>query len=1247
MKRTERYEKRDKLGEGGMGVVYRAFDNSVGREVTLKYILNPQDRYHLDLFKRECDALARLAHPNIVEIYDVGETEEDGVSRPFLVMPLLRGETLESLIKSSSVRLTTERCIQIVCQVCRGLQAAHDQKLVHRDLKPSNIFLLEDDSVKIIDFGLAHLIDQNTATGFKGSVLYMAPEQIAMKQPTPLSDQFSVGVVCFEMLARQHPFKVPGYKDVPDAICRHSPAPISELNPAVSSAISQVVHKSLAKQSFHRFSDVREFSECLQKAQLNQFIPIFDPAKIEPRLERVRKAMADGDFDFADEVIRELQSESYLNSEIDQLRRQIEQIRLDKTIEQLLITANKRMEEQEYLPALQKVQEVLEIDPTNTQAFTLKAAIETKKSAVHGEGALRLAQQHLENRSYDLARQAAEKAIKLRPQDARAQNLLAEINRRESEDGRIRQEKDRVYQAAIQSFTQGDVSAALSKLERLLDLDRRSPESTKPEQSASYQALYEEVRAKRELLDKKYDESKRHVAEGDLTSAMAICEEVLKEYPKNVVFQALMFDIEEARREQISAYIAKVEKQVAAEPDFGRKVSVLEEATQRYPSEDRFRQSLDRFRARRDLVQSIVAKAAAFEDLGQFAEALGQWEIMRSTNPQYPGLDIEIERLKRRREQQRRAESKAQWVQQIDQTLGVNDFERAGTLARDALAEFENDPELLALEKSARLGVERGEEAQRTLAAGRDLLARGETEKGFAALRDTLRLDTSSQPARSALVEALLVRARGLLDTDWQGAEPLVDEALQLDPGNALGKSLRTLIRDNRESEDTTLALSKARDLQSNGDIHEAIDAVDAALVQYPGRDRLLQLRSVLIRSLPESERQHIRSKDLDALKSLAELSQKVEDPKQLDSILAQTRVYSAEYLEDNEFSQPLASIQEEVEKQGGNLHPGRATTALPRPVNGKTERNQTKWSSGASAALAGTADALRRSWNQRRGVFHSRWAMVIFFCPLLLGAVVFYLFRPKNFPIEPPASVAVVQATQTDLLEKPGGNGKHIMPLSRGTRLNVLRPVALDQPFTRVQFVSPAKNSPPGYVRRDDLGEWSDPQIAWELLEPLRPAAGAGESQRRRFAQQLHEFIIRYGGSDQGDKARLELAGIYTSLAEASKEAGKPKEVWIDDLNKAKEAFSGLRQPLSDDAARLQQRLAELETKELLPPPEIEAPSPAAKLVSKAIVLYDHDDQEGALRVADELERIGEKRKADAVREMVRKGNEGLQPAK
>src|ERR1700728_540617 len=128
-----RYEVRQILGQGGMGLVYRAYDTVVRREVAVKTILDIPDPASLQLFYKECDILASMSNPNIVEIFDIGEYEEDGKKKPYFVMPLLPGTTVESFIRKSSHRLTVERTIDIISQASRGRTAAHEPNLSHRD----------------------------------------------------------------------------------------------------------------------------------------------------------------------------------------------------------------------------------------------------------------------------------------------------------------------------------------------------------------------------------------------------------------------------------------------------------------------------------------------------------------------------------------------------------------------------------------------------------------------------------------------------------------------------------------------------------------------------------------------------------------------------------------------------------------------------------------------------------------------------------------------------------------------------------------------------------------------------------------------------------------------------------------------------------------------------------------------------------------------------------------------------------
>ena len=314
-----RYEVKAKLGEGGMGVVFRAYDPPpMDREVAVKTLHEFEDPLALQLFYKECTALKSISHPNIVEIFDMGESEVGGSGRPFFVMPLLPGQTLDQLIRQASHRLTVERVIEIFVQTCRGLQAAHERGLIHRDLKPSNIFVMADDSVKLIDFGVAHAVHARSQSGFdKGTLIYMAPEQVQRQPVSVQSDVYSLGVTLYEALTRRQPFRNATEESVVKAILKHIPPPASDLNPAVSHVISRVVHKAMAKQPWNRFDSAREFGETLQKAYRNEPIAFFDPARTQPRIQTATRALEKGDFQFAGEIVAELEAEG----NIDQIGR--------------------------------------------------------------------------------------------------------------------------------------------------------------------------------------------------------------------------------------------------------------------------------------------------------------------------------------------------------------------------------------------------------------------------------------------------------------------------------------------------------------------------------------------------------------------------------------------------------------------------------------------------------------------------------------------------------------------------------------------------------------------------------------------------------------------------------------------------------------------------------------------------------------------------------------------------------------
>jgi serine/threonine-protein kinase len=895
-----RYEVRQILGQGGMGLVYRAYDTVVRREVAVKTILDLPDPASLQLFYKECDVLASMSHPNIVEIFDIGEFEEDGKKKPYFVMPLLPGTTLDSFIRKASHRLTVERAVEIITQTCRGLHAAHERGLIHRDLKPSNIFVMEDDSVKIIDFGVAHMADAHTTRAQKGTLLYMSPEQIQLKALTPASDIFSLSVVCYEALTTRHPFQRARADEVVEAILHQIPPPASELNPAVSPSISRVVHKGMAKQSWHRFATARDLSDTLSKALRNEPIEAFDPQRLAPRLQRATKALEGGDLQFAGEILGELEAEGHMDSGIGLLRRQLDSVSRRKTLAQLLDAAKARFEEEEDPLALQKLSEVLQIEPDNAVALSLKSRIEGRRSERQIDNWYKLARQHIENHAYPHAREALQNVVQLRPQEARALQMIAEVDRQEHEYNKLRQEKEQIHRAALDAWHKGDVSSALAKLGVVLELDRRAPESANRESGANYQSFYNEVRSEHDALNTAYAEARKQLAERSFAKALTVCQAYLAKYPTNAIFQALRYDIEEQQRQELSAFIASIDRQVDAEQDLDKRVSILQEALDLHPGESHFERALRLTRDKRDLVNSIVARARLHEEQAAFGDALNDWEVLRTIYSQYPGLQFEMERLLKRREQQVRIQSKSQLIEQVDHCLHSSDFNRALDLLEGAVAESPDDEELRGLQKLAQDGVQRQAEALRLLTAGQELCAKQKFAEGISMLRRAFELDENSSVSRAVLANALVEHARSLVETDWREAETLAKEASHLNPNHPASKMLRTLIQDQKRETYVNECVAQARNLQAATDLAGAMARIDEGLSIYPREPRLVQIQESVQRDLHTQQRQ-TRRRDLEELRRISGEADSFTDFASKQAIGERTRRLAEKYSDDGE----------------------------------------------------------------------------------------------------------------------------------------------------------------------------------------------------------------------------------------------------------------------------------------------------------------------------------------------------------
>ena len=362
---------------------------------------------------------------------------------------------------------------------------------------------------------------------------------------------------------------------------------------------------------------------------------------------------------------------------------------------------------------------------------------------------------------------------------------------------RVREEKARLYQSALEAWQKGEVAAALGTLEQLAAMDRDFPEPDAG-RGSTYRNFYNQVHTESDAIKKAYEEARSHLAEGNLDAAAAICRQYLAKYPNQALFQALQSEVEGRKRQpqqsSLAQLIVETERKAEEEPDLDRRAAILEAALKQYPGEFHFLNALKAVNDLRDVVNSMVAKARFFEERGQFGDALDQWQILKSIHPKQPGLAAEIQRLSTRRDQPATKPApppvKSEWAGHARNYLEAGDYQRAMQAVTIGLGESPGDPELTAMEEEVRQGQARATRALELLGKAHETINKGAMDAGLDALREANRLDPRNSVIRTVLVNGLLEQARKKADSDFASAEALVQEVLRIDPNHAQAMAL-------------------------------------------------------------------------------------------------------------------------------------------------------------------------------------------------------------------------------------------------------------------------------------------------------------------------------------------------------------------------------------------------------------------------------------------------------------------------
>ena len=271
---NNRYEIIKTIGEGGMANVYLGYDTILDRNVAIKVLRGDlaTDEKFVRRFQREALSASSLSHPNIVEVYDVGE--DNGLY--YIVMEYVEGKTLKQLLKKRG-SLTLSEAIDIMLQITDGMAHAHDSYIVHRDLKPQNIMIKDDGQIKITDFGIAMALNSTQLTqtnSVMGSVHYLPPEQAAGKGCTIKSDIYSMGIIFYELLTGELPFKGDSAVEIALKQMKDPLPDVHQMNKDIPQSIENIILKATAKNPKNRYNDVKEMHNdlltCLNDDRMNE-----------------------------------------------------------------------------------------------------------------------------------------------------------------------------------------------------------------------------------------------------------------------------------------------------------------------------------------------------------------------------------------------------------------------------------------------------------------------------------------------------------------------------------------------------------------------------------------------------------------------------------------------------------------------------------------------------------------------------------------------------------------------------------------------------------------------------------------------------------------------------------------------------------------------------------------------------------------------------------------------------------------
>ena len=478
LKRIGKYVVLEVLGRGGMGVVYRALDNQLGREVAIKTLSKGvvDDSEMLARFYEEGRKTARLKHPHIVTVYDLGE--ENGL--PYIVMERVEGSSLEKLIRDDSPLSMMDR-VRIVAEMCAALGYAHTNNVIHRDVKPANIFVQPDGNAKLLDFGIARLERRSqeislTRTGhIVGTVPYIAPERLKDKFVDGRSDIFSIGVVLYQLMTGQLPFTGEDFV-LMQKIMNEPHAPVSSLCSFAPPGVEAIVDRALAKLPDDRYQTAEEMAD-----DLDSVMTELRHQEIADLVPKARHCIESRDLTRARVLLQQVLKVQSKNVEarelLTEVQRQLVRRQRDERLEQIRQHAEDALKMRDFDQGMSAVTEGLQLDSQNVQLLALRDKLQDeKKKKEQIDELVRTVDNARRKGDYQAAIASAQEALKV---DKANSKLIALCNSivAEAELAKRKAEARQLLDEARRQVFARCFERALEILARVEELNPADPEA--------------------------------------------------------------------------------------------------------------------------------------------------------------------------------------------------------------------------------------------------------------------------------------------------------------------------------------------------------------------------------------------------------------------------------------------------------------------------------------------------------------------------------------------------------------------------------------------------------------------------------------------------------------------------------------------------------------------------------------------------------------------------------------------------